>query len=142
MSSLHSVTGHLPRVNQWNSIIKSHTLTHFNIRGISVHHPLPLTQTLLSSTPHFVTPLTPLNFLEQDCSWTFNTSTGPGEIRSMNYPDTYPPKLDCISIIVAKAGQVIHHSFPQKDDQLRLFVFQNSSKYDCYPVISGCAIVV
>ena len=43
----------------------------------------------------------------------------------MNYPDTYPPKLDCISIIVAKAGQVIHHSFPQKDDQLRLSVSKN-----------------
>lgn len=56
-----------------------------------------------------------LYMCQEDCSWTFNTSTGPGEIRSMNYPDTYPPKLDCISKILAREGQVVRLLFDHID---------------------------
>eukprot|EP00116_Pleurobrachia_bachei_P002843 sb/3463105/ len=56
-----------------------------------------------------------LYMCNETCSFTYNASVSPGTISSMNYPEGYPPKTDCIKVIYAKPGHVIRLVFEHID---------------------------
>ena len=56
-----------------------------------------------------------LYMCNETCSFNYNASVSPGTISSMNYPEGYPPKTDCIKVIYAKPGHVIRLVFEHID---------------------------
>ncbi|KAL5261326.1 hypothetical protein ACHWQZ_G007127 [Mnemiopsis leidyi] len=52
-----------------------------------------------------------LYMCQQNCSWTYNASERAGSFHSMNYPEDYPARIDCMTRILANPGQVIRLNF-------------------------------